>query len=532
MMAYFEENEQILYLSNDFIEKQMLEDGLNRKLTPVQTVGALVEEIEGTIARQGRVTVIVTQSMSDNFKPLLDNVVEALGTLDSNTIQVFEVGIGALFKGALTFVDVTTFIEFARRERRVERIGKLEEDGDEDSKKESQLMRELIIEVDSAKEKIEIYEQLIGEREEEITQLTAETQAMTTTVDNVYKVQISNLETALEQVRDELEELKRLFYVEKEKVRDYERDVSKYRGENKGLELEKKSLQALNEDRKQAVRRIEGENRIQKQENEKLQQEKIDILRSRVDAEEHVMLSMELDKERDKYLSIIQEFEMLKVEAKKKDFIIADLKIDVQDLRSGEQDVMESGRTSKLDTHTFTTVNLFYVKVITELPYLMSPLKAFYKLIKEQYGGRTHVMILRNDEGLDSKHYQGVQLYGTLGDVKEEDEVFLLHPTRRMFTGAEKFDKSVQTLLVLDYIRSTDYYLNTEAMGKNITVVQDSGMIRKYGLKGTPISLDSGTLLDINYDDKIEKARMERLRESMVRGKVESWMRRLGVTGE
>lgn len=528
-MAYFGEFEQVLYLSEDYLEKQTIEDGINRKLVPIRTIPGLVEEIEGSIGRQGRATVIITRNMSKTFEMYLKNVVEAFGTMDSNTLQVIEIGIGEVFPGALTFVDVLSFIEFVRKERRLEYIEDLEQRETAEADDESRVLRELMMEVDSGRERVKQFEKMIEEKSEELEAVSADYQALKTKVSHVYEIEIKNLKYEVTKNENELVELKRLYKIERETVKDYERELGEFRTKNKGLEIDKKSLQAVNEDRKQEIRMMENEIKKHKSEVEKLQKEKIDIIKSRVDAEEHVMLSKELDKERQRIKELQGQLEIMEVDNRKKDFNIVDLQTDISDLRRGEDDIQTYGRTQKLDTHTFGSTNLFYFKVITDLPYLMSSIQTFYDIIKEKFGGRTHVAILRNDEGMDSQYYKGIPLYGTIGDVKEEDEVFLLYPTRRMFTGANKFDGSVTSLLVIDYIRSSDYYLDTDAFGKYITVVRDSGMIRQYGLTGTPVSLDSGSMLDIRYDEKIELASVKRVRELIVRKKVETWMNSIGI---
>ena len=529
-MAYFQDNEQILYLSSDKLEKQEIEDGINRKLDLIRTIESLVEEIEGSVARQGRATIIVTDTMADEFNMHLSHLVRAFATMDKRVLKIVEIGIGEVFEGAMTFGDVLSFIEFVRKERRVEYIEEVEAQGTVEAAEEGRVLRELLVEVDAAREKVETYEKHLGEKEEELLRVSADYQKLKTTVSHVYEVEKKNLVHEIEKYEEELSELKRVIKIEREKIKDYEKELGECKSINIGLELDKKSLEGLSDDRKRENRALTSEMKSYKNQIEKLQNEKIEIIKSRVDAEEHVLLSKELDKERGEKIELEKDFMQLKVENRKKEFDISGLLEDIEELRMGEDDIQTYGRTQKLDEHKFESMNLIYIKVVNDLPYLMSALKEMVKIIKEQFGGRTHVMVLRNDEGLDGMYYDGMQLYGTIGDVREGDENFLLHPTRKMFTGADKFERNVNTLVVLDYIRSPKYYLSTNAFGRVITVVRDSDMIRKYGLTGTPVSLDSGSLLDIRYDDRIDKADLKQTREAFIRTKVENWLSRIGLT--
>lgn len=524
-MAYFKENEQLLYLSEDHLEKQTIEDGINRKLTVVRSLKELVEGVEVSKNRQGTITIIVTANMMEVFKAALNNLVKAFPALGED-LQIVEIGIGEVFKGALTFVDVLSFVEFVRSERREEYINNLEEKGKED---ESIHLRELLMEVSSSKERIEMYEEELEEKETQIEQLMSEHQLLKTKVSHVYTIQLKNYEVEVSKLRKELEDLKRLYTIEKEKSRDYEREFSVYRDENKGLELDRNSLTSLLEDRKIEIRGFKREIEKYKSSVGRLEKEKIELLETRVESEKHVILSMRLDEERNNIRELEKVIESVKIESRKKDFDIADLQEDINDLRKGEEDIRERGRTQILDHYNLKATNLFYFKIITDLPYLMSSLKEFTRILEVKGAGRLHVMILRNDEGLDSIYYEGIELYGQLSDVKESDKVFLLHPTRRMFTGIDKFDDSVDTLVVLDYIRSNKYYLSTDALGKYVTVVNESSMIRKLNLKGTPISLDTGSLLDITYDQRIDVASTQHVRDSLIKKKVETWMKKIDI---
>lgn len=529
-MAYFEETEQILYLSTNQMEKQMIEDGINRKLNTVRSVTGLVEEVGRDIQRQGRVNIIITKSMGKQFKARLEDIAIALNTLSNEgKLLIIEIGIGKVFDKALTFVDVMSFIEFVRTERRIARVGKLDAEGTDEAKKESDLMRELMIEAESSKEKVKLIEGKLKEKEDEVEKLESKYQKLVTKVEHVYVIKLENLENELKHLKEELSELERLHRVEKAKVKDYESEVSGLRSRNKGLELEKESLEELNKRRRQEMHARDLEIKTLNGTIGRMQEERDEILRTRVDAEAHVILSKELDKSRSEYVELQRQYEGLKVEARVKDYQISDLQSDIDELRRGEEDLQYYGRTYTLDSYRFESTDVYYIKVITELPYLVSAIKEFHRNIKEKMGGRTHVMVLRNNEGIDNMLYDGLELYGTLGDVRSEDEIFRLYPSRKMFTGADDFDGKVKSLIVVDFIRSNDYYIDTESYSKIITVVKDSRMIQDYGLRGTPVSLDAGTMYDIRHDEKIELSSVKSNREGIIRGKVQTWMRNIGI---
>lgn len=526
-MAYLKENEKLITLSQDLHEKQQIESGINRYLIVVNEIPALVEAVEQEMGRNDRVHIIVSKAMAKIFEQHIEEVVRALDALtDLGKVQVIEIGIGKAFKSALTFADATSFIEFCRNEERVEYITFLEQQNEHE---ESRVLRDLMVERDSANERVEQFKQELYRTKQELEQALADYQGLETKVNHVYKIELENARTQLERQQDEISERERLYRLEKAKVKDYEAESSKYRTENKSLELSKQSLEELISDRKNFIRGLQSQIRMLEKDIERSEQEKREILKSRVDAEVHVKLSQQLEDVREQLRKLNTEFHALEMQSRKKDFIISEQKIEIEELRAGTDNGHSDGRSNLLDSVSFKSTNVYYVKVITPLPYLTGALKGLYEAIKRRDGGRTHICVLAHDDGLNDKIFKNFELYGTLGDVQAKHEQFMLYPTRRMFTGAEKFDSQVKSLLVVDFIRSNDYYISTEAFNRTITVCRDSSMFHLLGLQGTVVSLDANSLLDIKYDKRIDEATTKEMQQRYIQLKIDDWVKRLDI---
>lgn len=529
-MGYLKEHERLLTLSQDLHEKQQIETGINRYLIAVTTIDSLVETVEQETARNDRVMILVTASMAKIFKQHLDEVARGLDALtDLGLIQVVEIGIGKVFKNAMTFSDYVTFIEFCRNEERVEYIQFLENQESEDKKEESRILRELLIERDAANERNDAIKEDLYHAKQEIDRLAADYQALETKVSHVYVIELENAKVQLERQLEVQQEYERLYKLETAKVKDYEAESSMYRSENKSLQLDKQSLEQVIDERKQTTRGLQAQIRMLEQDIEKAEKEKLDILKSRVDAEVHVKLAQQLEDVREELRKLRTEYHALEMESRKKEFIVAEKTREIEELRKGEDALANIGRSNLLDSVTFKSMNVYYVKVITQLPYLTSALKGLYEAIKKRDGGRTHVCLIAHDEGLNDKIYKNFELYGTLGDVQAKHEHFMLYPSRRMFTGAEKFDANVKSLLVVDFIRSNDYYVSTEAFNRVITVCRDSSMMHLLGLNGTVVALDANSLLDIKHDSRIATASTKDMQQRYIQMKVDAWVKRLDI---
>lgn len=528
-MAYFHGGERILTLSQDLHEKEFIEQGINRYLIVVSSLEALVESIELELTRTQKVHILVSSTMGKLFRQHLEEVARAINALVAiGRVQVVEIGIGKVFDKALTFPDVRSFVEFCRHQERVDYIEFLEQQDDPDKKEESRILRDLIIERDSANERVQQLQEEIVHTRKEIERLQGEYQELETKVNHVYVIELENAKIQLERKLEEQLENERLYKLEKAKVADYEAEASKFRSENKALQMDNESLRAFIAESRDTIRGLQAQIRALQADIDKAEREKLVILKSRVDGEVHVQLSQQLEEERESSRKLQADLQKLQMDLRKKDFEIAENMREIEELRMSTSN---SGATygHVLDKVHFKAVNVYYVKILQPLPYLRSALQAFYEAIKERDGGRTHVCIIKHDEGLNDRLYPDYELYGHIGDVQSKHEKFMLYPTRSMFTGAEKFDVAVKSVLVLDFIQSKDYYIDTDGFSRVITVCRNSSMMHTLGLKGTPVSLDSGSLLDIQYDQRIATASTKEMQKRYIQLKVAMWLKNLDM---
>ena len=91
--------------------------------------------------------------------------------------------------------------------------------------------------------------------------------------------------------------------------------------------------------------------------------------------------------------------------------------------------------------------------------------------------------------------------------------------------NAEQYEEKCDVLIVMDYIQSNEYYISTKAQYKICTVVRRIEDMEHYGFKGKPITLGSGSVLNIDFDRKIQDSQMQEVKDKLIRDKVEQWMK-------
>ncbi|MBT3123220.1 MULTISPECIES: hypothetical protein [Bacillus subtilis group] len=517
---YLNDNEPIWLITENLNVKQEIEDGLNREVVLLRTLSDLVENVE-LATRGDRVVanLIYTNTMMTEIKANLRKVVELINVLTD--VTVFEVGTDKTFDGAIRFSTVKKMLLFAKEARRESQISQLE-----DSDPKTELIEGLQIDLSAAKQQLEKVNTELKETREELKAALDECTDLKTQINNVYEVDLKLKTDLVSQLEERLADLESSLRVEKEKSEVYRVEKDDALNELTNLRFDITALEKRLDDRKKEKKILEGTiSRLERQINQ-VNKEKEEILRSRVDEEAYVTISNELDKERKNLNSVKALLQQEKINSSTKDLTIKELQEEIDELRSGADILKSAGRSNYLDKYKFASTDLVYIKVFIELPYHRLAVKMLFDKLAERVDGVSHLIILRNDEGLDNKYFDGVPIFGKIKDAQVQNRIFRLYPNRAMFTGADSWSKKVKRLVVLDYIKSDQYYLESHAKERYMTVVDRASKIAQYGLRGAPISLDAESVFDIRFDRHIAESHVKQNRRGILEKKIESWIKK------
>lgn len=526
-MALFEENEMILYMSTDKGVKQQIEDGLNRNLKTITTITSFIEELNVAINQHGRINIIFLDSLNKEIKMYLDKISEVLTTFKKENLTVIEIGLPHhVFEevGSLRFGTVVDFIEYAQYQRRISEVNYLNKSTNEEDKKHSIQYRKLIIENESRKEKILKLNEEIENCNKKIHDLNSKVLLLENKINSVYSVETENAIKHAELLKDELQEMKRQRDVELTKNKEFEKELNLYRSQNVDFKTQinsYKKLMAENRDEKQVLKK---DIKRLKEAVKKEQLEKAKIYASRVDSEDLYVLNNNLIEERNKSGRLSEENDELRINIRTLELKISEYVQENETLRAGGEDIEKFGRTNKLDSCEFNYTNVYYFKIINALPYFNSAVNCLKNILENQ-NQTVHIMILKNDEGIDGRKFSEYPLYPYISDVRSEDLIYRIYPSHKMFKNAEQYEEKCDVLIVMDYIQSNEYYISTKAQYKICTVVRRIEDMEQYGFKGKPITLGSGSVLNIDFDKKIQDSQMQEVKNKLIRDKVEQWMK-------
>src|SRR5699024_11457604 len=115
---FFRDNEGIFIISENRMEKQQVEDGLNRAIERIGTMEKIIDTIT-SLNVGGNVinaSILITKEISPEIRQNFTSVVELLEVVD---IKVFEIGIDPTVNGAYRFVDIMEFVKLDRKSTRL-----------------------------------------------------------------------------------------------------------------------------------------------------------------------------------------------------------------------------------------------------------------------------------------------------------------------------------------------------------------------------------------------------------------------------
>lgn len=530
----YKKGEIILYLSDSLPDKEQIEDGLRRELTVVRTVEDFVLGVQDSLMRQSRLNVILTSKPTSDIKANYDGIITGIGDVQAQGYDVLFVTIGLegkLHPFELNFGNITTFISYAREYNRDSHIKDMLNSDNEEDTKQAEIMASLLNEISAKKEHIEELEKSVKEKSQEIVDLKATVTKMEYDVSHRYVHELDLKTTTIERMELEIREITRRLGIEEKKVSTYEKEVNKLREDGINQQTDIYSLQALVQEYKDDIELLR--NKIQRLESELERKDEFEkeLYSTRIDKEKYIKLTDELNKQRQEKETLQEDLMKEKINHNTTRLKLNDLNDEVMKLRQGDIDISSHGRIPQLDKHTFGTLNLFYFKVIKELPYLKSSLTVLVDTLKEIYGKDTVVCILKYDDGLNSELFDGVEVYGALGDVPRGTSKFLLYPSHKMFTRAEEFEPRFNTVVFIDYMQNTDYYVSTSGVERYYNVVRYSKDVDRLGLRGNKISLESDSILDLRYDKKIVETFTPGLERKLIAQKIDNMLRKDGIVG-
>lgn len=525
-MSFYNNGEIIMYLSGDKGTKQQIEDGLNRDLTTTIDIDFIIEKFQESLNLHNKVNIIIQKDMPKIITSYLSQLSELFQTIPHENISIVEIGLpNQLFKesNSLRFGDAVSFIEYSQNILRNEEAKKFETSSSKEDREFGSQYRKMMIENEAKKQKIQDLLGKLDESSEVIKKLDTKILSLENKINTIYTVETENALTENQRLKDDLKEMKRQRDSELNKNEMFEEELNKFRNKNVEHVATIQSYENVTRENRDESHIKDRKIRSLTEELNKERQEKVRMMQSKVNTEDMVVLNEQLIKERDAKSKLKEETDELKISIKTLQLKNGELVQDIESLRKGETDIEMFGRTSKIDSHEFNNTNVYYFKVFNYLPYFHSAIKVL-KQILEENDKTVHVAIIKNDEGLDNIKYSEYPYYAKIGDVKRSDDLYRLYPSHKMLEDASTYEEKCDTLIVLDYIQSGDYYITTKAKHKICTVVRELEDMEKYNLQGKPITLGIGSVLNIEFDSKIKNSQTKEIKDRLIRKNVEMWI--------
>lgn len=521
--GYFPDNEPIWLFTDNMQVKQEIEDGLNRKVMLIRTPDEFVARLgDVRVGNRANTSIIITDSLPTDIQANFSAIVSAIKVLVG--VKIVEVGIDPVFANAKAFGTLPGMIRFAQESRRAEQIQELDPN---DAK--TQLLQGLQNDLHATRVNLNNQLKEVKKLTKEKADLFKGLKDLKGELDTQILPELAHYKDLCEVQEQKLLRLEQDLKIEIEKCKQYLKDKDKLFGENTDLNYKIKAYEGYLESKDLEIKKIKNQKNLVEEDLKKVEQEKLDMLNTLVDEEIHEGIVKELSAERTKVRDLTTKLEQANIQLASKDIKASEMVREINELRKGSTVLSSVGVTTILDSYEMQRTNLVYIKVINELPYHRLAIQYLFDMLAERIKDLSHLAIIRTDEGLDNNYYERVPIVGKVEDVEPIHRVFRLFPNRAMFTGADRFLRNVGLLVVVDYMRNTNYCLNSLAKETYMTMVQRSSDIQKYGLKGAPISLDDDSVFDIQWDSRIANAAVKENRHDLLKLKVQDWIEKLGL---
>lgn len=523
---YFPDNEPIWYIGESLSDRKELNEALNRESIKIDNLDELIHNVEmAQVNGEPYASLIIMERIPNELQENLSQLKIALDIMEH--VKIYEIGRDPLFEFGQTVPSIYKLKELSFDRTRSKNIKQYTDPTD----KQAQILQSLEMDLVKSRAKEKELQEVIENIKSEKVELEDKVKELSFDIDEKYLSKITRLKEQVESLEDTLTNLNIDLETERNKTKQYSIDLSKKTSLISEKEYELKASDSRLKDRDNKIDKLKKEKAKLEEEIEKLEINQRKLMSTSVDEETVVVLQETLESERLRKKILEDDIENLNIELKNKDYEIRNLQNTISQIRNGESELATVGRTYNLDTGTLNKTTLIYVKVFEELPYLKLYCNHLFKMLLETTYKSGLMVVIKNDDGLDSKIFQGLGLLANFNDLEVNKNMYRLYPSSTMFSGLEQVDNDVEFLFVVDYIKSKDYYLNSTSKQIYMTSASHSKKIKEFDLKGLPISLDRDSVVDIKYDPSIANSAMKSNRELFVTQKVVDWYKRLDLGG-
>lgn len=517
----------VYYLGNDVMLKEQVEYGLNIKTIQIGTVDKLVQQIQDVLNSKVWTTFIFTESMSEQLKGFLDDIVEVFTEkfCKDYSASIIELGIsGKYFNQDYPNVFRYANVDSLASDKNLERQGWVVEKARAEQSEYAALYDDLLSQIESLKDRLSKrnmdYSNLLEDKkilDEKLSKLD--------NIEAQYSNKVSRLQNEIDSLTEYKNEKSAMLLTMDEEMESLRDETAVLRKNNSENSYKIKSLENLMSKAREDLASAKRKERALEETLFKIKRERDDLIINQTDEDYVGTLVSKIDTLEKRLLNKDKEIERKEVDIQGLKFDKRQLKERIELIRKSKEDIDIKGITDVMDTHIFSNINLHYFKIKHELKYLKSYLRTYIDLLRENEDSTVKVVIIKNNEGLDDIYFNHMAIYPNLSEALDSGKLeFRLFPSATMFTGADDFQKSVGHLVVIDYIDTPENLLATSGFSRKFIVAIDSKLVPKMGYQGMPISLDSKSKLDMGYDKEIGESRHSDIKKALLKTKIKKFM--------
>lgn len=522
---YFAEKEPIWYIGESLSERKELNESLNRETIKIDNLNELIQQVELALVNGNPVaSLVIMPRIGIDLEKNLTTLKAALNAMPY--VKVYEINRDPLFEYGQSVPSLYKLKEYSYDKTRSITI----RDYIDPSDRQAELLKSLELDLEVERKKSINLRNNIETKDSEILELNNQIKELTFDIDEKYKYKIDSLTRSKEKLEELLSSTNIDLSTERNKIEDLMNDLNNKTNELSSLKYQYQALERKLENQKNKYDSQKLENKKLEDRLDSVSNQFRKIQATTVDEETFIYLKNEIEEKETSIKMLNDEISEMHITVKEKEFKIKELENIINKLRSGQNDIMATGRTSTLDTAIFKNIPLVYIKVFEELPFLKLYIARLFETIKVDKNLKNGLLIvLKNDDGMDKEIFKGLGVLSNFNDLSVDYNKYRLFPSSTMFNGIDFVDKNYDFVVFVDYLKTDKYYLSSLYNEVYMTSVSHSKKIKEFNLKGKAISLDSDSIVKIKYNTLFDKTAVKENRDLQVTKYVTEWYRRLDL---
>lgn len=358
---------------------------------------------------------------------------------------------------------------------------------------------------------IEVFKAKEKENNEKIRRMTHQIEALNTQIGS-YREQAKSGEKAKQDAEKAIQANKEKMASLQKQIDDLNKANADLRSQLTDLTIDNQAKEKFLKERNQKIVSLTQINTDLQKSLDDTREKQNKILNARNEMESNKLLAEQLNAANEKLSKAHQETIKAQEDKSVLEMQLKDKDKQIEEIRAGYQNVNRIGYSNNFAPINLHNTDVMYFKIIDPLPFHAFYIKEMVKMMRQLFNedasdGAPSKLIktiyYKIDFGQDKYVIGDYPVIGNLSVIQDLNDTYRLLPSLHDDEKALDFESKQHIIVFLDYIQDDKYYLTTDATIDYYTIAQHDDVVKALGLKGSHISYETNSLLNLKYNERL-----------------------------